>query len=104
MRDQLPEDERALETRRERIVAVFQARITRWQAVQAAALAVGTVGLVAFIGGQLSPVMATVVLIVVALAIVTSAGVQAGLEAMFLLQMGEVEWAFERVKQGRLNL
>lgn len=45
-----PLDEKALETRRERTIGLFKARMARWPPVQGAAFAVVTVALVAHLG------------------------------------------------------
>lgn len=99
-----PLDPDALETRRQRIVALFQARMARWQGVQGAAFAVSGLALAGFLGAQIPfPLFLTLVIVSV-LAVVVSAGVQAGYEDELKARMDEVEVAFEKVKRGRSNL
>lgn len=103
MDDPAPVDEKALETRRERAVALFKARMARWQPVQGAAYAVGTVGLVAYLGDQLTETMFLLAFMAAAIAIAVSAGVQAGAERRFRAEMDGIERAFERLKRRRRN-
>lgn len=102
--DEPPLDEKALETRRAELVAVFQARMGRWQPVQAAGFAVASVGLAGYLSGPLLLPHFTVVLVVSSCAIAASAGAQAALEGQFRADMRAVERHLERLMRGRTNL